>query len=117
MWQATTIDEYSRVRAANIGATAATRVYSTTVKIRYSFGGSCEREVAGSTITQTIWIGGDAYTAVAVAKKTGTRSWTIYNIFRDLPGTIIHLKTGSTFSEYSFDSWGHRRDKDDSLTS
>jgi len=84
-----------------------------TTKTRYYFGGCCEREVAGSTTTQTIWIGGDAYTAVAVATKVGAGSWTVYNIFRDHLGTITHLKTGSTISEYSFDAWGRRRDKDD----
>ena len=73
---------------------------------------SCEREVVGSTTTQYIWIGGDAYTAVAVAKKVGTGAWTVYNIFRDHLGTITHLKTGSTINEYSFDAWGRRRDKD-----
>jgi RHS repeat-associated protein len=84
-----------------------------TTKTRYYFGGSCEREVVGSTTTQTIWIGGDAYTAVAVATKVGTGSWTVYNIFRDHLGTITHLKTGSTITEFSFDAWGRRRDKDD----
>jgi RHS repeat-associated protein len=57
-------------------------------------------------------VGGDAYTAVAVAKKTGTGSWVVYNIFRDHLGTITHLKNGSTIDEYSFDAWGRRRDKD-----
>ena len=80
-----------------------------TTKTRYYFGGSCEREVVGSTTTQTIWIGGDAYTAVAVATKVGTGSWTVYNIFRDHLGTITHLKTGSTITEFSFDAWGRRR--------
>ena len=28
-------------------------------------------------------------------------------------GTITHLKTGSTITEFSFDAWGRRRDKDD----
>ena len=84
-----------------------------TTKTRFYFGGSCEREVVGSTTTQYIWIGGDAYTAVAVATKVGTGSWTVYNIFRDHLGTITHLKTGSTITEYSFDAWGRRRDKDD----
>jgi RHS repeat-associated protein len=81
----------------------------TTTKTRYYFGGSCEREVVGSATTQYIWIGGDAYTAVAVATKVGTGSWTVYNIFRDHLGTITHLKTGSTITEYSFDAWGRRR--------
>jgi len=85
----------------------------TTTKTRWYFGSSCEREQVGSTVTQYIWIGGDAYTAVAVAKKIGTGSWTVYNIFRDHLGTITHLKTGSSISEYSFDAWGRRRDKDD----
>jgi len=83
-----------------------------TTKTRWYFGSSCEREQVGSTVTQYIWIGGDAYSAVAVAKKIGSGSWTVYNIFRDHLGTITHLKTGSTISEYSFDSWGRRRDKD-----
>ncbi|MDP3915642.1 MAG: hypothetical protein Q8R96_18100 [Bacteroidota bacterium] len=57
----------------------------TATKTRYYFVGSCEREVVGSTTTQYIWIGGDTYTAVAVAKKVGTGAWTVYNIFRELP--------------------------------
>ncbi len=79
----------------------------------YSNWSSCEREVVGSATTQYIWIGGDAYSAVAVATKVGTGSWTVYNIFRDHLGTITHLKTGSATTEYSFDAWGRRRDKDD----
>ena len=86
----------------------------TTTKTRWYFGGSCERELVGTTVTQYIWIGGDAYTAVAVAKKVGTGSWTVYNIFRDHLGTITHLKNGTNpADEYSFDAWGRRRDKDD----
>lgn len=85
----------------------------TATKSRYYFGGSCEREVVGSTATQYIWIGGDAYSAVAVARKIGTGTWTVYNIFRDHLGTITHLKNSSTIDEYSFDAWGRRRDKDD----
>ncbi|WP_423128674.1 RHS repeat-associated core domain-containing protein [Gaoshiqia sp. Z1-71] len=86
-----------------------------TTKTRWYFGSSCEREDVGGTITQYIWIGGDAYTAVAVAKKVGTGSWTVYNIFRDHLGTMTHLKNAGTgvVDEYSFDAWGRRRDKDD----
>ena len=81
--------------------------------IKYYFGSSCEREVVAGVTTQYIWIGGDAYTAVAVAKKVGTGAWIVYNILRDHLGAITHLKTGSTVTEYSFDAWGRRRDKDD----
>jgi len=49
-------------------------------------------------------VGGNTFTAVAVAKKTGTDSWVVYNIFRDHLGTITHLKNGSTIDEYSFDA-------------
>ena len=85
----------------------------TVTKTRWYFGGSCEREQVGSTVTQYIWIGGDAYTAVAVAKKTGSGSWMVYNIFRDHLGAITHLKNGGNpADEYSFDAWGRRRDKD-----
>ncbi len=81
----------------------------TTTRTKYYFGSSCEREVAGGVTTQYIWIGGDAYTAVALAKKVGTGAWTVSNIFRDPLGTITHLKTGITTDEYSFDAWGRRR--------
>jgi RHS repeat-associated protein len=81
---------------------------------RWYFGSSCERELIAGVTTQYIWIGGDAYTAVAVAKKVGTGAWTVYNIFRDHLGTITHLKNGTNpADEYSFDAWGRRRDKDD----
>jgi len=83
-------------------------------KTRWYFGGSCEREQVGSTVNQYIWIGGDAYSAVAVAKKVNTGSFTVYNIFRDHLGTITHLRNSSTgqVDEFSFDAWGRRRDKD-----
>ena len=85
----------------------------TATKTRWYFGGSCERELVGGVTSQYIWIGGDAYTAVAVAKKVGAGAWTVYNIFRDHLGTITHLKNGAAIDEYSFDAWGRRRDKDD----
>ena len=83
-------------------------------KTRWYFGGSCEREQVGSTVNHYIWIGGDAYSAVAVAKKVNTGSFTVYNIFRDHLGTITHLRNSSTgqVDEFSFDAWGRRRDKD-----
>ena len=86
----------------------------TTTKTRYYFGTSCEKEIAGSTTTQYIWIGGSAYSAVAVAKRVGTGSWTVYNVFRDHLGTITHFRNASTgiVEEYNFDAWGRRRDKD-----
>ncbi len=122
------LDYYSFEKVSNIteGTKTADFVYNadhqririilknngTTTKTHWYFGSSYEREDVGGVVTQYIWIGGDAYTAYAVAKKTGSGTWTVYNIFRDHLGTITHLKTGSTVNEYSFDAWGRRRDKD-----
>ncbi|MGV8095652.1 MAG: FG-GAP-like repeat-containing protein [Mangrovibacterium sp.] len=77
-----------------------------TTKIRWYFGGSQEREQADSDVTEYIWIGGDAYTAVAVARKTGSGSWEVFYIFRDHLGTITHLRNSATdlVDEYSFDT-------------
>jgi hypothetical protein len=70
-------------------------------------------EYSSPTNFSEVWqVGGDAYTAVAVAKKIGTGTWVVYNIFRDHLGTITHLKNGSSIDEYSYDAWGRRRDKD-----
>jgi len=44
----------------------------TVTKTRWNFGGSYECGQEDSTLTQYIWIGGDAYTTVAVAKKPCT---------------------------------------------
>lgn len=87
----------------------------TTTKTRWYFGGSQEREQAGSTTTQYIWIGGDAYTAVAAARKIGSGSWEVFNIFRDHSGTMAYLRNSINdwVYEYSFDAWGRRRDQDD----
>jgi RHS repeat-associated protein len=82
------------------------------VKSHWYFGSDYERENSNGVITQYIWIGGDPYTAVSVARKTGNGEWVIYNIFRDHLGTITHLKGINGVYEYSFDSWGRRRDKD-----
>lgn len=82
-----------------------------TTKTRYYFGSSVGRDVVGTTETDYYWIGGDAYTAVAVAKKTSSGT-TVYNIFRDHLGTITSLKSSSGLDEYSFDSWGRRRDNE-----
>ncbi len=94
-----------------MGSTAATWGYNTTTNLLSQIKGTGVQQYdynfSGTTrnlTTRYIWIGGDAYTAVAVATKEGAGSWTVYNIFRDHLGTISHLKTGSTIIEYSFDA-------------
>jgi len=88
-------------------------VNGTNTKTKYYFGGSYEKVIEGGVTTEYIWIGGDPYTAVAVAKISGGVT-TVYSIFRDNLGTMTHLKTGSTSAdEYSFDAFGRRRSADD----
>lgn len=84
----------------------------TVTKSRWYLGGDFEREEINGVVSQYIWIGGDPYSAVAVAKKDGNGAWVVYNIFRDHLGTITHLKSVNGVYEYSFDAWGRRRDKD-----
>ena len=78
-------------------------------KAKYYFGGSYEKEVSGTTTTEYIWIGGDAYTAVAVAKIVNGGTPQVWSIFRDHLGSITHVKNGTTVQEYSYDAWGRRR--------
>jgi RHS repeat-associated protein len=79
---------------------------------KYYFGGSYEKVVGAYTTTEYIWIGGDAYNAVAVAKIVDGGTPQVWGIFRDHLGSMTHVKNGSTIYEYSFDAWGRRRDKD-----
>jgi len=84
----------------------------TAIKTKYYFGSSYEKVIEGTTTTEYIWIGGNPYTAVAVAKIVNGATPVVYAIFRDNLGTITHLKSSSETLEYSFDAYGRRRDKD-----
>ena len=62
--------------------------------------------------TQLLWLGGDAYSAPMVLRKTSFTSWTPYVIGRDYLGSITHIATtsGTLVAEYSYDAWGRLRD-------
>jgi RHS repeat-associated protein len=90
-----------------------TQLSGVTTKTKYYFGSSYEKEVAGATTTEYIWIGGSPYTAVAVAKIVNGGAPVVWSIFRDNLGSITHVKNGTTIQEFSFDAYGRRRDKDD----
>ena len=82
-----------------------------TLLTRYYVGGQYEMDLAGSTTTQRLYLGGDAYSAPMVYQKVGSGSWTAYNIGRDYLGSITHIatKTGTLVAEYSYDPWGRLR--------
>ena len=85
-----------------------------TILTRWYAGSRYSKETAGSTTKEYTWIGGDAYSAPCLAvKQSGTTTY--YYLLRDNLGTITHITdaSGNVVSEYSFDAWGRRRDKDD----
>ncbi|MGV8091902.1 MAG: RHS repeat domain-containing protein [Mangrovibacterium sp.] len=97
-------NQRAKMEVSQSGNTILTRWYGSS---RYM------KETAGSTTKEYTWIGGDAYSAPAVAVKEGsTTIW--YYLLRDYLGNIIHQvdASGNVVAEYNFDPWGRRRDKD-----
>lgn len=71
------------------------------------------KESDGTSTKQYTWIGGDAYTAPAVAVTDGgTTTW--YYLMRDYLGNVTQVvdETNAVTAEYNYDPWGRRRDKD-----
>lgn len=81
------------------------------VLTRYYAGGRYELDHTSSSTTERLYLGGDAYSAPVVYQKTGSGSWTLYNIGRDYQGSITHIATagGTLVAEYSYDPWGRMR--------
>ncbi len=98
-------DQRAKMEVSQSGSTILTRWYGSS---RYM------KETAGSTTKEYTWIGGDAYSAPAVAVKEGS-STTWYYLLRDYLGNITHQvdASGNVIAEYNFDPWGRRRSADD----
>ena len=81
---------------------------------RYYIGGRYEREVTDNTTRETLWLGGDAYSAPMIFYRENNTGGALYNIGRDVQGSITHLATadGTLLKEYSYDPWGRQRDPD-----
>ena len=78
----------------------------------YYIGDRYEREESpGGSVTERLFIGGDAYSAPMVMQRTGNGTWTKYVIGRDYLGSITQLVTtdGTLVAEYSYDAWGRMR--------
>jgi RHS repeat-associated protein len=67
-------------------------------------------DLGAGGIREKLYLGGDAYTAPAVAVKEGG-NWNIYYLCRDYLGSITHIATssGSVVQELSYDAWGRLR--------
>ena len=83
-----------------------------TVLTRYYLGGRYEfDQKTGSNTEERFYLGGDAYSAPMVLKRSNGGSWPLYNIGRDYLGSITHIATadGTLVAEYSYDPWGRLR--------
>ena len=81
---------------------------------RYYIGGRYEREVIDNTTRETLWLGGDAYSAPMIFYREDNTGGALYNIGRDVQGSITHLATvnGDLLKEYTYDPWGRMRNPD-----
>ncbi|MGC9353312.1 MAG: RHS repeat domain-containing protein [Mariniphaga sp.] len=98
-------DQRAKMLVTDLGSPVLTRWY---VGSRYI------KETEGAVTKEFTWVGGDAYSAPAVAVKQGANT-TWYYLLRDYLGNITHVvNTSNTVTaEYSYDAWGRRRDPDD----
>ena len=78
---------------------------------RYYIGGQYEREVIDNTTRETLWLGGDAYSAPMIFYRENNTGGALYNIGRDVQGSITHLASadGTLLQEFSYDPWGRQR--------
>lgn len=91
----------------------------TETRTRYYLGGVYECDVTGgeekngveASITERLYLGGDAYSAPMVLVRNGSGNGTLYNIGRDVQGSITHIAStsGTLVAEYSYDPWGRLR--------
>jgi RHS repeat-associated protein len=85
-----------------------------TILTRWYVGSSYIKDIVAGVSKEITYIGGDAYTApvAAVTLASGT---IYYYLLRDHLGSITHVvrSTDNTYSEYSYDAWGRRRNPTD----
>ena len=79
---------------------------------RYYIGNQYEREIIGNTTRETLFLGGDAYSAPMVFYRENGTGGALYNLGRDVQGSITHLSSanGTLLQEFSYDPWGRQRD-------
>ena len=79
---------------------------------RYYIGNQYEREIIGNTTRETLFLGGDAYSAPMIFYRENGTGGALYNLGRDVQGSITHLSSanGTLLQEFSYDPWGRQRD-------
>ena len=72
-------------------------------------GGRYEHDDCYGSVTERLYLGGDAYSAPMVLQKAPSGSWTLYNIGRDYLGSITHITDAAganIIAQYRYDPWG-----------
>ncbi len=95
-------NDRAKMTVSQGGANILTRIYASDRYIK---------ETAGGVTKEYTFIGGDAYTAPAVAvKQNGSTIY--YYLLRDHLGSItqvVNASTNAKVAEYSYDAWGRMR--------
>ncbi len=97
-------NERAKMLISRNGSGILTRIYASDSYIK---------ETTGTTTKEYTFIGGDAYSAPAVAIKQNGGTTNYYYLLRDYLGSITHVvdaSTNTTVAEYSYDAWGRMRD-------
>lgn len=78
---------------------------------KYYWENQYEMETGIAGTKEILYLGGDAYSAVAAYVKEGTGSWAVYYICGDYLGNITHIvnSSGVVKQELSYDAWGRLR--------
>lgn len=79
--------------------------------IRYYMGNQYEYERGVAGTKEKLYLGGDAYSAIAVLMKEGSGEWNLHYICRDYLESITHItdEEGVLKQELSYDPWGRLR--------
>lgn len=78
---------------------------------KYYWGNQYEFETGVAGSKEILYLGGDAYSAVAVYVKEGSGAWAVYYLCKDYLGSITHIvnSSGGLKQELSYDAWGRLR--------
>lgn len=118
-----TYNSYERPKTLTEGTKSATFTYNAAgdrvkmevtdsqtgpVMTRWYAGDCYEYESSGGTTVERLYLGGNAYSAPVVLQRTGSGSWTFYNICRDHLGSVTAVSAagGGIIALYRYDPWG-----------
>jgi len=81
---------------------------------KHYVGSKYEVDSLRNTTREILYIGGDAYSALAAYVRTDGGTWTLYHICRDYQGSIMAVvkQNGLVVQRLSYDAWGNLRNPD-----